>query len=46
MVFEVLTFDFYLEENGNCKLLFIWMQAHYNEKLKELVYRPPNIVRY
>ena len=33
MVFQILTFDFYLEEKGNCKLLFIWLQAHHNEKI-------------
>ena len=42
MVFKILTFDFYLEEKGNYKLLFILMQAHYNEKIKELVNPPPN----
>ena len=45
MVFEILAFDFYLEEKGNCKQLFMWMQAHHNQKMKELVYPPPNIVR-
>ena len=40
MVFEILTFDFYLEKKGNC----IWMQAHHNKKMKELAYPPPNIV--
>ena len=24
-------------KKASCKLLFIWMQAHHNEKLKELV---------
>ena len=33
MVFQILTFDFYLEEKGNCKLMFIWLQAHHNEKI-------------
>ena len=33
MVFQILTFDFYLEEKGNCKLLFVWLQAHHNEKI-------------
>ena len=45
MAFEILTFDFYLEGKGNCKLLFVWMQANHNQKMKELVYSPPNIVR-
>ena len=44
MGFEILTFDIYLEVKGNCKLLFIWMQAHHNEEKKELVYPSPNIV--
>ena len=44
MVFKILTFDFYLEEKGNCKHLFIRMQVHDNEKIKELVYPLPNIV--
>ena len=30
-------------KKGNCKLLFTWMKAH-NEKMKELVYPPANIV--
>ena len=42
-IFEILTFDFYLGEKDNCKLLFISMQAHHNEKMKELVY--PSILR-
>ena len=46
MVYEILNFDFYLEEKGNCKLLFMWMQAHRNEKIRELVYPPPIIVRW
>ena len=45
MVFEILTFDFYLEGKGSSKLLFISMQTHHNEKMKELVYLLPNIVR-
>ena len=47
MVFEILkNFEILLEEKKTCKLLFIWMQARHNEKLKELVYPPPNIVRW
>ena len=38
MVSEILTFDFCLEEKRK-------LQAHDNEKMKELVYTPPNIVR-
>ena len=44
MDFEILTFDFYLEQKDNCKIFFIWMQAHH-KKMKELVYPSPNIVR-
>ena len=43
MVFEI--FIFIKRKKGNCKLLFALMQAHHTEKLKELVYHPPNIVR-
>ena len=32
MVFEILTFGFYLEEKKQLKLLFILMQGHHNEK--------------
>ena len=45
MVFEILTSIFILRKKGNCKLLFIWMQPHDNEKMKELVYPPIIIVR-
>ena len=31
-------------KKGNCKLLFIRMQVHHTEKMKQLVYPPPNIV--
>ena len=41
MVFKILTCNFYLEEK---KQLFIWMQAHHNEEIKELVYPTLNIV--
>ena len=44
MAFETVTFDFYLEEKGNYKVLFIWMQAHHDEKMNELVYPLPKIV--
>ena len=38
MVFEI--FDFYLEEEGDCKLLFIWMQPHHNEKNERISLSP------
>ena len=37
-------FIFIHRKKCNCKLLFIWIQAHHNEKMKQLVYPPPNIV--
>ena len=37
-----LTLIFIERKKGNCELLFIWIQAHHNEKL---VYAPTNIVR-
>ena len=43
MVFEILTFDFYLEEK---RKLYMNATTNHNEKLKELVYSPLNIVRY
>ena len=45
MVFEILIFDFCLRKKDSCKLLFIWIQGHNDEKMNNLVYPPPNIVR-
>ena len=46
MVFEILTFDFSLEEKRQLKTTFYMNVStlYINEKMKELVYPPPNIV--
>ena len=44
MVFEILTFDFYLEEKRRLQTTVYKMEAHHNGKMKELIYPPPNIV--
>ena len=41
MVFEILSFNLYLEEEKQLWTT-VWMQAYHNEKMKELVYPPPN----
>ena len=41
MVFEILSFNLYLEEERQLWTT-VWMQAYHNEKMKELVYPPPN----
>ena len=34
MGFEILAFNFCMEEKGSCRLLFIWMQRHHDGKWK------------
>ena len=45
MVFEILTFDFYLKKKRQLQTTVYMNAAYHNEKMKELVYPAPNIVR-
>ena len=47
MVFEILKFDFCLEQKRQLETTFYMNVStlYINEKMKELVYPPPNIVR-
>ena len=46
-VFEIMTFDFYLEEKRQLKTtVYIECKQWMNEKMKESTYPSPNIGRY